>query len=334
MNSWESTLEHFRALGGIADNIELREGVYGRGLFPKDIKQPVKLLIPNNLLIPTEYLQLDAQDKVILSADCDWNDAHKAFYLNYLNEYGFNESMMQEMLQQQLQLFKLPNALKSMMIGFGFTSNFFQEPSKSSCLQAFKQSRRIIVNKKRVLMPMVELMNHDEHSKKSFHIDNKGISVTGNFKNEILVHYGMAGDASLMFEVYGFSTPKPYAFSGTLAINLGSRVIKIARIVNLFTTVGKTNVPKVHVEGNEVHLSCLVLGSINDKSSPKKVFTKLMHGVGMPENIASNVFDGIVEQNKSFFLHLLEELKPLKGTAVEGLRVMAKNQLIPLGIRV
>lgn len=334
MNSWESTLEQFRALGGVADNVELRKGSYGRGLFPKDNKQSVKIFTPNNLLVPTEWLQLDGQGELVLSDACDWGDEVKSFYLNYLHDYGYNESLIHEMLLRQSQLYKLPNALKSMMSSFGFSSNLFQEPSKSSCLEAFKQSRRIIVNKKQVLMPMVELMNHDENSKKSFHIYNKGVSVSGNFKNEILVHYGMAADAALMYEGYGFSTSKPYTFSGALAVNLGAKVIKIARFVNLFTTIEKTNVPKVKLEGNEIHLSCLVLGSVNDKNSPKKVFTKLMHGVGMPAHIASNVFDGIVEQNRSFFLRMLEELEPLEGTVVENLRIMAKNQLIPLGVRI
>lgn len=333
MNNWEDTLVRFRALGGVADNVDLREGDNGRGLFSKNSKQPVKLFVPNNLLVSTEYLQLDAQDKLILSADCDLNDAHKAFYLNYLNDYGLNESMMQAMLQQQVQLFKLPDSLKSMMSGFGFSTNLFQEPSKSLCLEEFKKSRRIIVNKKPVLMPVVELMNHDERSKKTFHIDEKGVAVTGSFKNEILVHYGMAGDAALMYEGYGFSASKTYTFSGALAVNLGAKVIKIARFVNLFTTVGKTNVPKLHLDGNEIHLSCLVVGSVNDKNSPKKIFIKLMHGVGMPAQVADKVFDGIVEQNRHFFLHLLEELKPLEGSVVEGLRIMAKNQLIPLGVR-
>ena len=144
----------------------------------------------------------------------------------------------------------------------------------------------------------------------------------------------MAGDAALMFENYGFSTPKPYTFSGALAIKVGTKVIRVARFMNLFITVGNTNVPKLKLEDNEIHLSCLVLGSVNDKNSPKKVFAKLMHGVGMPPNIADKVFDGIVDQNRNFFLHLLEELKPLEGTVVEGLRVMARNQLIPLGVKV
>lgn len=334
MSYWEETLASFRAFGGVADNVELREGSYGRGLFPKDTNQPVKILVPNNLLADTEWLQLDTQANLILSDKCDWSDEIKSFYLTYMHHYGLNEPLMQQLMQQQSQFAKLPEALKGMMKGFGFSTGFFQAPTRQLCLEIFKKSRRIVVNKKLVMMPLVELLNHEEQSKKLFHKDNKGISVSGRFKEEILVHYGMAGDAALMFEDYGFSTPKPYTFSGALAINVGSKVIRVARFMNLFTTVSNTNVPKLKLEGNEIHLSCLVLGSINDRKSPKKVFVKLMNEVGMPDHIASNVFDGIVEQNRSFFLHLLEELKPLEGTAVEGLRVMAKNQLIPLGVRV
>jgi hypothetical protein len=221
-----------------------------------------------------------------------------------------------------------------MMSGFGFAQDLFQKPSRSACLEMYKQSRRVFVSNQLVLMPLIELMNHEECSKKSFHIDHQGVSVSGRFKDEISVHYGMVGDAALMYEHYGFSTRKPYAFSGALVINLGASVIKIARFLNLFTTVGKANLPKVHMDGNEVHLSCLLLGSINDRGAPKNVFRKLMQSVGMQANQADKIFDGIIDQNQSFFLHLLEELKPLNGAVVEHLRVMAKNQLIPLGVSI
>lgn len=333
MYTWEKTLQHFRALGGVVDNIELREGVYGRGLFSKDPNQPVKMSLPKQLLVPTEWLQIDAQGNLILSDACNWDNEAKAFYLDYHRDYGLAGSLMQEMMQQQFQFFDLPESVKAMLINYGVGAYVFQKPSLQACLDMYKRSRRIIVDDKLVLMPLVELVNHDELSKKTFDkVPHLGFS--GKFADEILLNYGMTGDAALMFEGYCFSTPKPYTFSGALAINLGSKVIKIARFVTLYKTIAKTNVPRLKLEGNEIHLSCLVLGSVNDKNSPKKVFTKLMHGVGMPAHIASNIFDGIVDQNRNFFLHLLEELKPLEGTVVEGLRNMARHQLIPLGVRV
>jgi hypothetical protein len=333
VDNWELTLQRFRALGGVAENVVLGEGEFGRGLFPKDPNQPIKMSIPNHLLCRTEWLEFDAEGNLILTDDCDWNDDTKAFYLVYQRNYGISGSLMQEMMVQQSEVFKLPEAIKSMLIGYGVDKCILQKPSAQVCLELYKSSRRIFFTDQLVFMPLVELVNHDERSKKTFDkIPN--IAINGKFKGEILVHYGMAGDAALMFEVYGFSAPKPYSFSGALAINVGNMVVKIARFVNLYTKIEKLYIPKLKIEGNIIHLSFLVLGSINDKSSPKKIFIKLMHSVGMPANIASNVFDGIVEHNKNFFLHLLEELKPLEGSVVEGLRTMAKHQLIPLGVRV
>lgn len=333
MKSWEETLQRFRALGGVLENVTLGEGAFGRGLFPQDANLPIKMSIPNTLLCPVDWLQIDEQGQLMLSGDCDWDDETKSFFLDYQLDYGIGGSLQQALMQRQNEFFELPETLKTMLISFGMNKSIFQKPTLQACLDRYKQSRRIIVKDKMMLMPIIELVNHDENSKKSF-IKEPNIGISGKFKNEILINYGLAGDASLVFENYGFSAPKPYTFSGTLAINVGASMINIARFVTLHKTVEKTNIPRVKIEGNVIHLSCLVLGSVNDKSSPKKIFTKLMHTVGMSANIASNVFDGIVEQNKSFFLHLLEELKPLDGAVVEGLRTMAKHQLIPLGVHI
>lgn len=334
MNNWDNTLQRFRALGGIVDNVELREGIFGRGLFAINPNLPVAMSVPEHLLCHTDWLQFDAQGKLILTDDCDWNDETKSFYLDYQQYYGIGGILIQQMIQQQTEFFNLPETIKSILIGYGMGKYLFKEPDLKLCLDIYKFSRRIyLAEEKYALMPIIELVNHDERSKKTFNKD-PNIGISGSFKDEILIHYGMAGDASLMFENYRFSTPKPYAFSGSLAINLGGKVIKISRFVNIFTKNDKTNMPKLKVQGNEIHLSYLVIGSVNDKYSPKKAFTRLMETVGMPANIASNVFDGIVEQNKKFLLHLLEELKPLEGSVADGLRTMAKHQLIPLGVRV
>lgn len=333
MNNWENTLVQFRALGGVAENVVLGEGAFGRGLFSKNPNLPIKMSIPNHLLCPTEWLAFDKDGNLILTDGCDWNGDIKSFYLDYQRDYGIGGSLMHEMMQRQTEFYSLPDSIKTMLAGFGMRKNLFDKPSQQSCLELYKSSRRILFNDNLVLMPLVELVNHDELSNKSFDkVPQLGIS--GKFKAEVLINYGMAGDATLMFEGYGFSTPKPYTFSGSLGINLGAKAIKIARFVTLYKTIANTNVPRLKVEGDTIHLSCLVLGSINDKSSPKKVFLKLMNTVGMPANIASDVFDGIVQQNINFFLHLLKELKPLDGSVVEGLRIMAKHQLLPLGVKI
>jgi len=43
---WNEMLEEFRALGGVAENICLKEGQYGRGLFPREPSKPIQVQIP------------------------------------------------------------------------------------------------------------------------------------------------------------------------------------------------------------------------------------------------------------------------------------------------
>lgn len=331
MSNWESTLERFRKLGGIVDNIVLSEGNYGRGLFPINIKLPIKLAVPKDLLLPEGWLQLDENQSFELTDECQWTREKKSFYLDYLNDFGLTSDVKRQIINQQKALYKLPDSVKAMLKGFGMKESLFDQPKSYSWLDYYKHSRRIMFGDKLVLMPLLELANHDEKSKTIFKKD-KNISLSGRFSSEILVNYQTAGDSTLMYQTFGFSSAKPYAFSGALAINLGSKVIRIGRYINLYNRIDNTNMPKVSLQGNEINLSFLVVGSMNDRSSPKKIFLKLMHEIGMPINIAADVFDGIVNMNCQFFKGLLKELELLEGSSVvDGLRTMAKNQLLALG---
>lgn len=326
MNDWDSLLEHFRELGGIADNIMLSIGDYGRGLFPIDPNLPVKLVVPKNLLLPVDWLQLDENHQIKLSDKCDWIDEKKKFYLDYLCKFGVSSDVKREIIEQQEAYFHLPESVKSMLKGFGMRDSQFDKPNSANWLDNYKNSRMIRFDDHLFLMSLLELVNYDGKSKLGFS-KKENISISGKFSGEILVNYHIAGDATSMYETYGFSTLKPYAFSGALAINIGSKVIKIARYINLYNKIDNTNIPKISVQGNEINLSFLVVGSLNDRSSPKKIFVKLMQEVGMPIHMAGNVFDGIVNMNKQFFNNLLNELEPLEGLVANGLRTMARNQL-------
>lgn len=332
MNNWENTLNQFRALGGVADNIVLSEGIYGRGLFPVDLKLPINIVVPNDLLLPIDWLQIDGDSNLILTEACDWSEEKKAFYLNYLQEFGLTYDLKQEIINQQMEFYNLPESLKSMLKGFGMKESLFHKPDAYSCLDAYKNSRRIQIDNKYVMMPLLELANHNEKSKTTFICDSK-ISLSGKFTSEILVNYQIAADAVLMHQTYGFSTQKPYAFSGAIVINLGSKVIKIARYINIYDKTNNTNLPKVSVQGNEINLSFLTIASLNDRSSPRKIFLKLMNSIGMPARIAEDTFNGIVENNRQFFKKLLIELEPLEGEVIGGLRIMAQNQLMAFGGR-
>lgn len=53
-------LQRFRALGGVADNVRLRQGPHGWGLFVIDPEQPVRVVTPAHLLITPQDLRLSS----------------------------------------------------------------------------------------------------------------------------------------------------------------------------------------------------------------------------------------------------------------------------------
>src|SRR4030095_76954 len=64
-NDWDGLAEEFCALGGVLENVRLGRGAIGRGLFPIDPGEPVKILVPENLLFPVEELEfVDARLRV------------------------------------------------------------------------------------------------------------------------------------------------------------------------------------------------------------------------------------------------------------------------------
>ena len=50
-SKWDEMIAEFRALGGVADNIEQRRGSLGRGLFPIDPGKPIRIAVPKLSLI-------------------------------------------------------------------------------------------------------------------------------------------------------------------------------------------------------------------------------------------------------------------------------------------
>ena len=50
-DSWDFLLSEFRRLGGIADNICLKEGEYGRGIFSVNPNLKARIFTPSKLLV-------------------------------------------------------------------------------------------------------------------------------------------------------------------------------------------------------------------------------------------------------------------------------------------
>src|SRR5580692_10196088 len=86
-SGWEEMLAEFRALGGKADNICLRNGRFGRGLFAVDPSRPVTIRVPDNLLIGIDEVRFE-NGAFRLAPEADIGARQRAFLEAY--EAGFS----------------------------------------------------------------------------------------------------------------------------------------------------------------------------------------------------------------------------------------------------
>lgn len=89
---WEEMLEEFRALGGIADNVCLDDGPLGRGLFPIDRSKPIRVLIPEALLVDLKHAVIERDGIFRLHSDAPVGAREKAFLENYQRNFSWGVS--------------------------------------------------------------------------------------------------------------------------------------------------------------------------------------------------------------------------------------------------
>jgi len=78
-------------------------------------------------------------------------------------------------------------------------------------IQRFIQTRCFNRKDHRVIMPMIELLNHSPTAK-PYDMSGNGIAVGGFYYGEILVKYSVS-DPLRRFAAYGFNAKEPVGFS-------------------------------------------------------------------------------------------------------------------------
>ncbi len=79
-DDYRDLLIKFRKLGGVANNIDIRKGTYGYGLFSYYAEKTSTLLIPEKLMMPISCVEIDEAGDIILNHHCTWDDERKFFF--------------------------------------------------------------------------------------------------------------------------------------------------------------------------------------------------------------------------------------------------------------
>lgn len=290
---WDEMLEEFRALGGTADNIQLGEGNFGRGLFPIDPSRPIKVHIPESLLVDFKHVEF-ANDAFRVGPEATIGEREKRFLEAYEQDFSWGASRhdTQNLLQM---MHDAPEELRDKLRKFCLW--WLAGPTPEAIQERFFGSRTIARNGRDVVMPIVELANHGDAAGYDF---RNGIGLSGEFAGEVLVRYRLT-DPWRIFANWGFPSTSEF-----IALSMGMTreefVIENEEIEVI--NPARPFFPKVSSDGPQLKLSYLMLGNRKNPRFARGIFRRIMQDAGRPD--ADEVFDRILHVNRTEFFDLLE----------------------------
>jgi hypothetical protein len=320
MALWDDMLDEFRVLGGTADNLCLKEGRFGRGLFPCDKSKPIEARVPDALLVDTRYISFEG-DEFRLSPEAPVGPRERAFLEAYQRDFSWGVARFQTGELLRLLADAPPELRKLLDDPFG-AGAWLRGPTTQAVRERYFGTRHIIYKGRDVLMPVVELANHGHLALCK---RDDGISIAGTFEGEILTRYSST-DALDIFNNWGFaSADEPLALSLRMTIESEAGDIVIERGAISYDPARRPFFPDVKIEGRRITLSYMMLGHRNFPRLAKGNFYRIMRDAG--RGSIEETFDGIARANRAQFLNLMavsEDAEPALGRLV---RDMARHQL-------
>ena len=301
--SWEQMLDDFRRLGGTAENIVQREGPRGNGLFALHPSQPVRIHAPAHLLLDTEHVVLDGEELVVDPAAPVPAEV-RDFFARYQKHFSWGAAGRRDVEAFERSLQRLPPPLLARLKALALLDleqrhrGEWQEVIKTY----FMHARRIAVEGRNRLMPVVELANHSPRSP-GFKVTD-GVTVEGRFDDEVTVNYS-ASDALRRFFTYGFVSQEPTAFSLPVRFEMPSGVrLEINTDLDAIDREAKLPVPKVQKTDSCYVLSHLRIGWDGAPRMPRTLVRRVLADV--PTEVVDEAFDRIRGANMSALCDLLE----------------------------
>jgi hypothetical protein len=326
-NDWNGLVEEFRALGGVAENVRLDRGALGRGLFPIDRSKPVKIVVPENLLFPVDELEfVNGRLRVKKNGAAPSNA--DTFFEEYQEAFSWGAGGRSDCEAFLASMAELPEPVREVLTNDWGLGNMFRGVDAETVQKRFLRTRMIYRKGRAVLMPVLELVNHDATGV-PFAFTN-GIGIAGTYAREVFARYNYL-DPFGVFLTWGFPNAEPvcYSLSMRFPLPLAKRALVIRREVQKSKLRGRVRVPEVTVEGNKILLSSVMLGNKKFPKLARGLFQHSMKDLGLGEHV-DEIFVRLRQMNGQRFLNLLSVLDGHEGRTITALRQMCRYQLASL----
>jgi hypothetical protein len=314
VNAWNEMIDEFRALGGVAENVSLGYGPFGRGLFPVDPTRPINIRIPEDMLAATEHVVIE-NGVFRISPASSVSARVRAFIEAYERDFAWGPGRL-EIERFFAAMHELPEGVRVLLTKkFGFGRFFDLSPELVK--RWFFGTRDIECAGRRVIMPIIEMANHGG----TIHYDTQsGVALNGSFAGEVLVRYCTPTDPLDMFLNWMFAPNEAMAFSLGMVVNHGGRQIEIRR-----NFADYPQLPGVAIEGNKIVVGYLLLGYQQFPRLPKGSFRLAAASARFAD--PDELFDFIQFANRQGLFELLSAIEAIDLPAVPVLRTLVLSQL-------
>ena len=301
-----------------------RKGAFGLGLFPIDPAKPVDHFVPDELLVPVE--NLDLRDGALeIKDDSKFAKGYGDWFHRYQATYSWGAEGRENTLDLEEGLKSLPNSVLSLMKRVGLYNSENRFPGKDvnqELMQRFIQTRCINRKERRVIMPMIDLINHAPAAK-PYDMSGNGIAVGGLQDGEVLVKYS-SSDPIRRLIAYGFNAPEPLGFS------LSFRLQHREKLVVVQGGGGRQPLQPFDIElkDDRVVVKQPLLASSGSPKMPRTLFIQSCRNV---EGIDANeLFEQIHERNTQSLVQMLRGLQEAEGDIAQRLQTGCLDQLMAL----
>jgi len=300
-NNWDFLISEFRRLGGIADNICLKEGEHGRGIFPVDPSLKVRIFTPSKLLVKKDDIYLE-DNKLRIKKDKEYNQEIRNFFNFYQDNFSWGSGGKEttELFEKGLSLFN--SNLKKLIKNHALVDLEERHKGKWDNIikNQFLNARVFKFRNSRCVVPLVELVNHKVRSLP--YIFNKDGISTPNYpisNSEIRHSYSNLSPLNRFFS-YGFYSEETIIFSIPFSI--------VFEDINIFCKGMCLNDDSMKIErsGNKIILEGLPIADVNHPRLPYDYFYEIFRKIGFC-NVPQDLLLKIFQYNISIRKKILDE---------------------------